>query len=312
MKLSIIICMYNAEAVLEKCLKSLCKQRSYNFEIIMIDDGSTDTTKEIASKYVNQKVKYYFKENGGISSARNLGLRKATGDFITFVDVDDIVEDNYCETIFRMLNMYNPGVLLFGYRKVYSSKKVNYLLKTNKEQLTQNEAVKLVATNEAVGNYLWNKVFESKVIKRHQFPEGRKFEDLAVTLKIILDSQTYIYCNECLYNYIQREDSIMHSLNASSINDAFEFRYKQYVFLKKYDKEIAKKSEEIMLKNAIQFLLNCNSKKYRDNFAKAKRIVNSISSTNLSEIDKVKLVIVKYFKLMTKIAVCINSYKKGE
>lgn len=310
MKLSIIICMYNAECFLERCLKSLCKQNSCDFEIVMIDDGSTDRTKKIANNYVNQKVKYYFKENGGISSARNLGLQKATGDFITFVDVDDTVDIEYCRTICRLLSSYSPDVLFFGYRKVFSKNKREYSLKTNERRLTRTEAVELVTANEAVGNYLWNKVFSAKVIKNIRFPEGRKFEDLAVTLNLILASQTYVYCDKCLYNYIQREDSIMHSLNASSINDAFEFRYNQYLFLKDYDSRIAKKTEENMLKNAIQFLLNCNETNYTENFIKAKELVNSISNANLFGIDKVKFIIVKYFTLLTKIAVCINNYRK--
>lgn len=312
MKLSIIICMYNAEKFLKNCLNAICAQKMNNLEIIMIDDGSTDRTPEIAKQYVNQQIKYYFKKNGGISSARNLGVQMSTGDYITFVDVDDIVNSNYCETIFKMLDTYSPNVLLFGYRKIYSDKRISYVLKKNTGLLTKKEVVDLIASNEAVGNYLWNKVFVAKLLKKHQFPIGREFEDLAITLKLIMDAQTYVYCNQCLYDYIQREDSIMHSLNAESINDAFEFRYNQYAFLRDYDNEIAQKSEKKMLENAIQFLLNCSSKKYKENYIKAKKIVNSISGDDLTGVDKIKLGVVKYSKFMTKIAVYINKYKKRE
>lgn len=103
--LSIIIPVYNLEEVIGKCIESILKQSFTNFEILIIDDGSTDKTRQICEKYTNDhRVNYYYKTNGGVSSARNYGLIKSQGEWVTFIDGDDYIEPNYFSVLLSNVN----------------------------------------------------------------------------------------------------------------------------------------------------------------------------------------------------------------
>ena len=102
---SIIVPIYNQEEFLNRCIDSVLNQTYKNIELILIDDGSTDASFEICKEYAvdNEKVKVFMKKNGGVSSSRNLGLRKATGEFIFFLDADDAIEKNVIENLVKFL-----------------------------------------------------------------------------------------------------------------------------------------------------------------------------------------------------------------
>src|SRR5690606_27236654 len=98
-KYSIIIPVYNAEPYLSKCLESVLKQNFEDYEIIVVNDGSTDNSEDIILKFNNSMIKYFTKENGGVSDARNYGIDKAKGQYFTFVDADDYVSNDFLEVI---------------------------------------------------------------------------------------------------------------------------------------------------------------------------------------------------------------------
>lgn len=105
-KISIIIPVYNAGEYLEECLESVINQSYTNIEVLLIDDGSIDNSQEICKKYLNksQIFKYYYQKNQGVSSARNNGIKNATGDYITFIDSDDFIENDYCDSLMKHMN----------------------------------------------------------------------------------------------------------------------------------------------------------------------------------------------------------------
>ena len=116
MAYSVIIPIFNAETTLRRCLDSLVDQSFDDYELLLINDGSTDGSDAICREYANVYpcIRYFAKENGGISSARNLGLEQAKGEYILFVDSDDYVAETYLETINRAVSETHPDLLIFG------------------------------------------------------------------------------------------------------------------------------------------------------------------------------------------------------
>lgn len=231
-KVSIIIPVYNVEKYIDKCVCSIIDQTYKNIEIILIDDGSTDSSGQICDSYSDSRVKVYHINNSGVSSARNVGLSKATGDYIMFVDSDDSVDRKYVELMVRNISNYQLACCSFS--KIYDTSNNeenpdrcefldNILL--DKEQCIFN-----IFDNPNFGGYLWNKIFISNIIKNNNI----KFKS---ELKICEDMVfVYEYLNVCdsnvivtgqkLYNYFQRSDSTLNSVKTKkwfSIIDSYNY-----------------------------------------------------------------------------------------
>ena len=118
---SIIVPVYNCEQYLEKCLNSLLKQSYKNIEIILINDGSNDNSEKICLNYkkLDSRIKYYKKDNGGVSSARNLGINVCNGDYITFLDSDDYLDIDTIEFINNYINKSDIDLIRYGFIKEY-------------------------------------------------------------------------------------------------------------------------------------------------------------------------------------------------
>lgn len=118
MKISIVVPIYNIEKYVKRCIESIVDQTYSNYEVLLIDDGSSDDSGGVCKKYINDQVKYFYKENGGLSDARNYGVNVATGDYIMFVDGDDFLYDNTClERINKKLALSQPDIL--QYKMIY-------------------------------------------------------------------------------------------------------------------------------------------------------------------------------------------------
>ena len=123
---SVVVPIYNVEQYLRKCIDSLLVQTHENLEIILVNDGSTDSSLQICCEYetLDDRVKVVHKENGGLSSARNEGIRNATGRYITFIDSDDYVSRNYVEVLFR--NASDTSISIVNHKRVYENSWVRY------------------------------------------------------------------------------------------------------------------------------------------------------------------------------------------
>lgn len=125
MKLSIIVPIYNIEDYIEECIESIINQNYSDYEVLLIDDGSKDNSADVCKRYIKDKrIKYFFKNNGGLSDARNFGIEKSTGDYIMFLDGDDFLENNCLNKIFKLLNNKNIDFYMFNY-KIYDDKNKN-------------------------------------------------------------------------------------------------------------------------------------------------------------------------------------------
>lgn len=230
--ISVIVPVCNVEPYLRKCLDSVVGQTYRDLEILIIDDGSTDKSGRICDEYAerDERVKVFHTENRGLSAARNLGLDNATGDWIGFVDSDDWIEPDMYEALLRKAEETEADVVECGCYTDYTTKTIEHpaILKT----VTDKEAVEALIRNE-IRTQVWNKIWKRHLFNEIRFPEGRSFEDVATTYKLIRGA-TVTGIPETYYHWIQRESSISQSHDRQNLVDYWSAHKKRYEDLKDY------------------------------------------------------------------------------
>lgn len=215
-KLTIIIPVYNVEKYLSECLKNLLTDQSdsYSLEILLIDDGSTDGSSNLCDQFANKYsyIKALHKNNGGLSSARNYGLKFTKSEWVTFIDSDDVVSPNYLNVLFKLINTKND-IVFFGMNKFYDEKQIKFGFHDFKEDNLKNinhEKAMYEITTDKWGNYAWNKVYRTDLFEDIKYPENKAFEDIYTTYKLIEKSKRVALYDDNLYFYRQRMQSITH------------------------------------------------------------------------------------------------------
>lgn len=214
MTFSIIIPVYNAETTLRRCLDSLVSQQFSDYELLLINDGSTDGSDCICQEYaaVYPQIRYFPKENGGVSSARNLGLKQAQGGYILFVDSDDYVAENYFAHIFDALAQETPDLLLFGYRSFGGAS-----AEWNTGTFSENTELKIAgqistALRQYLFSSLWSKVFRRRIIEENglHFDESLAIgEDQAFIFDYAMHIRSIASIPDTLYHVdVSGEDSL--------------------------------------------------------------------------------------------------------
>lgn len=225
MLISIIVPVYNVEKYLRRCLQSISEQTYREIEVILVDDGSTDKCGIMCDDFAKQdnRVKVIHKENGGLSSARNVGTDIATGEYITYLDSDDYLARNYIQRSLELCDSYNAEISILD--ELYIPENMN------DETITvKNEEVRLFTAEGAIEASLYqtpfgcdvSKLYKSDIAKSVRFPEGRLSEDLATCHLFFSKASKIVYSNEIGCYYRQREGSIMHNFNPKRM-DALEW-----------------------------------------------------------------------------------------
>lgn len=207
-KVSIIVPVYNVEKYIERCLDSLVNQTLKDIEIIIVNDGSTDGSKEIIQKYLNKykNIVYLEKENGGLSSARNYGIPYAKGEYIGFVDSDDYVEITMYEKMYNKAIEEKSDMVECDFIWEYPNKKredIGKIYSDKKEAIVEARVV------------AWNKIIKKDIIEKTKitFPEGLRYEDIEFFYKIVPYLNKISFVKETLVHYVQRESSIANTQN---------------------------------------------------------------------------------------------------
>lgn len=215
-KISIIVPVYNVEKYIEKCLKSLANQTMQDFEIIIVNDGSKDNSEEIIKSFQenhpNLQIKYLKKENGGLASARNYGVKYATGKYISFIDSDDYIDIN----LYKNLEKYmDEDIDVIKFKMQTVDKKGNILEKLDGpvfEKCTGEEAFEKLYIDDKYLDpaciYLYRREF---FIKNKFEYRLRYHEDFGLTSLIIITANSFVSTNIFGYNYLQTEESLTRS-----------------------------------------------------------------------------------------------------
>ncbi|MBQ5474789.1 MAG: glycosyltransferase [Lachnospiraceae bacterium] len=207
MKISVIVPAYQVEKDIERCLDSIINQTYKNLEILVIDDGSKDSSGDIADKYasVDSRVRVIHKKNEGLPQARKTGVENATGEYIGFVDADDWIEPDMYQCLMDNMVKNNSDIASIGFFMDYGTRSENvYFPLKSGEVLTPEQAISFIHKRSEVMTYAWNKLYKKEVFKEVDFPEGNIIgEDYSIVLQAILHSKIVSVCSGCKYHYIQ-------------------------------------------------------------------------------------------------------------
>ena len=204
---SIIVPAYNAEAYLNRCIDSILSQTYRNIEIILVDDGSTDNTPVLCDEYSEQHkdiIKVIHKENGGVSSARNIGIETASGDYYAFVDSDDWIADDFIETLYSLIKRNNCEISIVNLYLSYPDGKQVVMYSSADLVMCKDEFLHELFLQDKFGGMACQKMFKKEIFNSIRFPDYVKYEDMAISLECFLLCKKIALCSKPKYYYFQR------------------------------------------------------------------------------------------------------------
>ena len=194
--ISFIVPVYNCEEYLSQCFNSLLNQTNKNFEVVVINDGSTDNSLQIINSFA-KKIDYFIiinQENSGLSFSRNVGIQKASGKYIAFLDSDDYISNRIVEILSKQIES-EPDIIRFN---CLIFDKLNALEKID-DGVIKKEEIKTLILNDQVGNQVWRNLYKKSLIQNTHFENGSVWEDLLWTYKPFYNAGSIVLINDFLY-----------------------------------------------------------------------------------------------------------------
>lgn len=309
-KISVIIPVYNVEGFIDRCIKSVVNQTLQDIEIIIVNDGSQDNSELVIKKYLNsEKIKYFKKENGGLSSARNFGINRANGEYIAFLDSDDYIDSNMYEEMYRLAKKENADMVECDFVKEWEESKIeihknNKRNKNKKNYEKKRKYKKIYDKRRKYKNkrdmmikprvVAWNRIIKTEIIKNNdiKFPNGLIYEDLEFYFKILPYIENISYINKYFVHYTQRENSISNTQSVKNedifqiLKNIIEF-YKTIGLYKKYEKELKLMSKRILLGSSMKRILKISD--YKTKFNLILKTMNFLFGSKKENICKNKI-----------------------
>lgn len=210
--ISVIVPIYNVEKYLARCVDSIVNQTYKNLEIILVDDGSPDRCPQMCDDYAKKdsRIKVVHKKNGGLSDARNAGMAVATGEYISFIDSDDYVSDDFFECLLAVMNKENSDIAECSVAKFYEDNRFDEFSDdlSVKTYDTQDAMSALIAENP-FHQHVWNKLYKTELVKDIPYAVGKLNEDEFWTYQVFGRASKVAKLNKTMYYYFQRSSSIM-------------------------------------------------------------------------------------------------------
>lgn len=220
---SIIIPVYNVEKYVQTCIDSVISQTYSNLEIIMVDDGSTDTSGQLCDKaaMLDPRIKVIHQKNAGLSAARNAGIDKATGDYLYFVDSDDYIDKNLVETVLNAYSKYDVDIVIFGTNVINEDSTPKGTIDNLQGEFTQQKEALGALLQGEIDDYAWNKVCKRHIFEQVYYPVGHNWEDAATTYKLFLKTNKIVSIPDRLYYYRSRKDSISAQMTEKALQEIY-------------------------------------------------------------------------------------------
>lgn len=211
-KISIIIPVYKVEKYIDRCIKSVINQTYKNLEIIVVDDGSPDNCPSICDKWAERdsRIKVIHKNNGGLSEARNVGMKIASGELIGFVDSDDWISKEMYQLLFENMKENGSDISACGVKTVWEDETESRFLTTQgKYVLNTQEAMEAIVRENILKQPVWYKLYKAELVRDINFPVGKYHEDVFWSYQAIgRANKVSVFSTPCYY-YFQRKNSIM-------------------------------------------------------------------------------------------------------
>lgn len=211
--ITVILPIYNVRDYLPKCMESLRGQSYANLEILLIDDGSTDGCAALCEKLAEADMRavVYHKQNGGLSDARNYGLVRATGEYVTFIDPDDYVDSDYIEYLYNLIVEFEAPMSVCQHRVVFTDGSVLDYGNPGSEVLPAKRCIERMLYHDVIDTSAWAKLYHRSLFRDVRYPTGRLFEDIKTTYRLMLNAENVAVGYESKYTHITRPGSIVTS-----------------------------------------------------------------------------------------------------
>lgn len=239
-KISIIVPIYNTEKYLERCLQSLINQDYKNIEIILINDGSNDKSISICNTYKNKdnRIIVIDKKHTGVADTRNIGIKKATGDYIGFVDSDDYIDKDMFKNLVEGVEKYKCEISMCDLVETYSLNDEIKEYKLKHIKMDKKQALEQLLYDKNIGNYMTVKLFKRELFEGIEFPKETLYEDIAIAYKLFNKASNILYIPVPMYHYYQRSDSIVNNITRESIRNYISVVFERYYDLKNNSQDI--------------------------------------------------------------------------
>lgn len=276
---SLVVPIYNMEEYLVRCMDTLLSQTVDTYEIILVDDGSTDNSSEMCDKYADKyknKIRVVHKSNGGLSSARNAGIEAAQGKYVVFPDPDDWVEPNYVEQMLKIQAQYNADLVCVGHYIDYDNKSFPGTKEGSPILMDGKQAQKSLLLPLGINGFAWNKLYHIDIIRKNELTFG---DDVGTTEDLDFAYRYLAFCNyvcfapkEKVYHYYQRTGAATH--NGFSLHKMNSIHTYEKIIKISDNEETIRIAKEEICNTAINLLwMYCNST-YRDKTIKKKLLRN--------------------------------------
>lgn len=298
---SVVVPIYNVEKYLKKCVETIINQTYKNIEIILVNDGSTDNCLCICNEFRNKdkRINVIDKKNGGLSDARNVGLKNAHGKYICFIDSDDYIAETYIETLYGLIVKNNAQIAMCNYENVDENGRKISKHKAKEQIISGKYAIEILNDIVYCSPYIvaWNKLYDINLFKNITFPVGKIHEDVFTIYKLFYLSKTVAVTSQSLYFYREVPTSIMHKKFNKKRLDVIEGLEERIVYFAENKEE---KLHELALIKYEKMLLLCyvkcrkyieNSKKIQNELLEKfkKNYNNVICSKYCSRFDKLRI-----------------------
>jgi glycosyltransferase involved in cell wall biosynthesis len=284
---SVIVPIYKVEKYIRRCIDSIVNQTYTNLEIILVNDGSPDNCGEIVDHYSRKdyRIKAIHKENGGLSDARNYGMKVASGEFTIFVDSDDWIETDMIKNMVNHSLKYKADVVQSAFYYAYDDKllidSIYHPQDQSPEVLNNKRLMYELVTNEKVKNFAWGKLYRTNIICALPFEKGVLFEDVFWAHKVMHRVNTFLIIKQPYYNYYQRDDSIVATYSTRNL-DIIKGLKERHRFIKKNYEELANESLKTLLRTClIHYNLLLINKKKDVNGVHRKEIQNYVKEHSI-------------------------------
>ena len=292
MKFSIIVPVYNVEKYVEKCLESVNNQTYQDYEVIIVNDGSKDKTDLIIKKYIKDKNKFIYltKENGGLSDARNYGIKYTQGDYIIILDSDDYIEKDLLKELNTVLSQQEYDIVRYGMKLVDDNGNLLKLVNNITYKGNNKNTAILEIINSEFVEPAWLYTYNLKFWKKNnfQYQKGKIHEDYGLTPLILSKAKTIGFLDYHVYNYVQRENSIMSQTDYKKIQKRVKDFKDQYLNLideipanSKSNKLIISFISEALIYKGRE--LNDDDRKDFIKFLKKNKVIANIYNLNLKK-----------------------------
>ena len=212
--ISVVLPIYNIESYLDRCMEAVLNQTYSNLEILMVDDGSPDSCPQMCDRYAEQdsRVRALHKENGGLSDARNYGIARARGEYITCIDPDDYVDSDYVEYLYRLIDKYETKMSICQHVTEYDNGSVKDHGSSGDELMDIETCLRRMLYHDVIDTSAWAKLYHRSLFDTVSYPVGKIFEDIGTTYALMMQCDAGIAVGyESKYHYMYHMNSIVNS-----------------------------------------------------------------------------------------------------